>query len=209
MWVERPGARGSRARPERTAQTRVLPPARAAALHVPMDQCAHPRARAPWQAEQMLRDAARSRAARPPRLAHGGAVQRRSVVQSRPPTAQRPNGRRGPARERAPYGGSRTPSGDDARRCAACLCVAAGRRAAGVAVAGKEMAVVDGGGCEREASGGEYASRCAPCGVMHACIGDRAATGEAARYRCLRVVLVLVVACASTLPQPHGDTHTF
>ena len=181
MWVERPGARGSRARPERTAQTRVLPPARAAALHVPMDQCAHPRARAPWQAEQMLRDAARSRAARPPRLAHGGAVQRRSVVQSRPPTAR--SVRR-----------SRTPSGDDARRCAACLCVAAGRRAAGVAVAGKEMAVVDGGGCEREASGGEYASRCALCGVMHACIGDRAATSEAARYRCVRVVLVLVVA---------------
>ena len=60
--------------------------------------------------------------------------------------------------------------------------------------------MVDGGGCEREASGGEYASRCAPCGVMHACIGDRAATGEAARCRCLRVVLVLVVACASTLP---------
>ena len=60
--------------------------------------------------------------------------------------------------------------------------------------------MVDGGGCEREASGGEYASRCAPCGVMHACIGDRAATGEAARYRCVRVVLVLVVACAIVAP---------
>ena len=35
---------------------------------------------------------------------------------------------------------------------------------------------------------------------MRACIGDRTATGEAARCRCLRVVLVLVVACASTLP---------
>ena len=60
--------------------------------------------------------------------------------------------------------------------------------------------MVDGGGCEREASGGEYPSRCAPCGVMHACIGDRAATGEAARYRCVRVVLVLFVACATVAP---------
>lgn len=45
--------------------------------------------------------------------------------------------------------------------------------------------------------GGECASRCAPRGLMHACIDDRAATGEAARYRCLRVVLVLVVAYAT------------
>ena len=54
--------------------------------------------------------------------------------------------------------------------------------------------MVDGGGMRGSGIGGEYASRCAPCGVMHACIGDRAATGEAARYRCVRVVLVLVVA---------------
>ena len=111
-----------------------------------------------------------------------------------PPGAARP-GTRAPSVRRL-----RTPSGDDARRCVACLCVAAGRRATGVAVASEEMAVVDGGGCEREASGGEYASRCAPCGVMHACIGDRAATGEAARYRCVRVVLVLFVACATVAP---------
>ena len=137
---------GSRARPERTDQTRALPPARAAALNVPMDQCAHPRARAPWQAEQMARNAAPSRAARPPRLEHGGAVQRRSV-QSRPPTAQHQQaggcGGCGEGRHdaRAPSTRRlRTPSGDDARRCAACLCVA---------VASKEMAVAGGRDGER------------------------------------------------------------
>ena len=38
VWGERPGARGSRARPVRTAQALALPPARTAAIQVPMDQ---------------------------------------------------------------------------------------------------------------------------------------------------------------------------
>ena len=70
MWVDWPGARRSRARPVRTAQARALPPARTAAIPVPMDQCALTPARTPWQDEQLARDAAPSRAARPPRLAH-------------------------------------------------------------------------------------------------------------------------------------------
>ena len=61
---------------------------------------------------------------------------------------------------------------------------------------------------EREASGGEYASRCAPCGVMHACIGE---TGQQP-VRLLGIVVYVSCSCwswrASTLPQPHGDTHT-
>ena len=63
VWGERPGARRSRARPVRTAQALALLPARTDAIQVPMDQCAHSPALAPWQDEQLARDAAPSRAA--------------------------------------------------------------------------------------------------------------------------------------------------
>eukprot|EP00964_Phaeocystis_antarctica_P019154 scaffold10566_cov26-Phaeocystis_antarctica.AAC.1 len=81
-----------------------------------MDQCADSPTLAPWQDGQMARGAAPSRAARPPRRAHGGAVQRRP--EQRRSAHRACNGLRRAARAgtRVTSGQrSRTPSGD-ARR---------------------------------------------------------------------------------------------
>eukprot|EP00964_Phaeocystis_antarctica_P134996 scaffold99336_cov28-Phaeocystis_antarctica.AAC.2 len=82
-----------------------------------MDQCADSPTLAPWQDTQLTRGAAPSRAARPPRLAHGGAVQRRPEQTGCP---QRNELRRAArAGTRATSGQrSRTPSGDDRRGAA-------------------------------------------------------------------------------------------